>query len=51
MQRHPWAMPTRVGTGNVKEAVPMVALQWDGPWSSDEAANPRGVKGPADNHP
>jgi hypothetical protein len=51
MQRHPWAMPTRGGTGNVKEAVPMVALQWDGTWSSDEAANPRGVKGPADNHP
>ena len=51
MQRHSWAMPTRVGTGNVKEAVPMVALQWDGTWFSDEAANLRGVKGPADNHP
>jgi len=44
-------MPTRGGTGNVKEAVPMVALQGDGNWSSEEAANPRGGKVPADNHP
>jgi hypothetical protein len=51
MQRHSWVMPPRVGTGNVKAAVPMVALQWDGPWSRDEAAHPRGVKGPADKHP
>jgi hypothetical protein len=29
----------------------MGALQRDGTWWSEEAANPRGVKGPAFNHP
>ena len=51
MQGPSWARCARVCTGNVTEAVQKESLERDGTWSSDEAANPRGVKGPACKHP
>ena len=51
VQRASWARVARVCTVNVTGAVHMGSLERDGTWSSDEAAHPRGVKGPALQHP
>ena len=51
VQRASWARVARVCTVNVTGAVHMGSLERDGTWSSDETAHPRGVKGPACNHP